>query len=80
MRGQELQRINQQQLAALRQLSREQDGKKAELEAQLKAEYDAKVEDMHSQLNSLSDSMQRQEVDPSPLVGLALAHWAWARA
>ena len=67
--GQELQRINQQQLAALRQLSREQDGKKAELEAQLKAEYDAKVEDMHSQLSSLSDSMQRQEVDFPSLQG-----------
>ena len=70
--GQELQRINQQQLAALRQLSREQDGRKAELEAQLKAEYDAKVEDMHSQLSSLSDSMQRQEVGFPSLQGPVL--------
>ena len=59
---QELQRVNQQQLAALRQLSQEQDGRKAELEAQLKAEYDAKVEETRAQLAGLSESMERQEV------------------
>ena len=59
---QELQRVNAQQLAALRALSTQQEDERAKLSAELKADFDAKAEELQGQVASLLEGAQHQEV------------------